>query len=318
MTPARATPHPALSSLLPKAVQAQHKAVRVTTQAKMIHLISFALASFRDDPTIPLVLHCFPPAPASSSPSAGSSTSTQPLSNAPPPVPASTAPVQQPRTRSIDALPKLVSVVEVIKREYSTFVASVTAHDGPATSTTAEKGKGKEMEVDVEASESNEPKIRREGLHQYTLLTTFENVGIDEKQGATDDKDPQEGEQERQERIVEMWLGSIAGKNKRPRMKHTPCMVVVLSTRPVAGLVQLDYSHQQPQPLPKLPRAAKRAAEPPTADATTAGEVEPTGKSEKPKKRQRRRRRKRSGKENEAVGADGAGDMSVDEPVSAA
>lgn len=158
-------------------------------------------------------------------------------------------------SNSVDAVPKLVSVVEVIKREYVRFLSEASAAAAATGPVQSDKGKAK-------AVETKKAGKRQEGLHQYSLLTTFERLGYDTtapttSEGATtttttvtDDQ----SELERQELIKMEWLtGSGRGKNTRqallpplslvltartlltgagawdrPKVKHTPCMVVVL------------------------------------------------------------------------------------------
>ncbi|GAA5974468.1 hypothetical protein JCM21900_000542 [Sporobolomyces salmonicolor] len=225
-------PHSALLGLFPSALRDQHQPLRVTTQAKMVNLIAFALSHIREHESIPLVLHCLPPAPSPSS-AAGPSTSTQPDS-----VAAAPAPTPTPKTsssssasnKSTDALPKLVSVVEIIKREYASLLAA-SPDSTAALSSSADKGKEKEVSPDSAA-----PSPAPHGLHQYTLLTTLEVLGL---AGPSHKKqEDEEVEKARQDLIALQWLTGRAGKDKRPRRQHTPCMVVVLSLQPLDPLVQ--------------------------------------------------------------------------------
>lgn len=150
----------------------------------------------------------------------------------------------------------MVSIVEVIKREYNTFLESLPIED---------EGKGKGKAMDLHGVEDGEAAKKREGLHQYTILTTFESLGlaggVDEVREGDDEK-----EKERQELIAMNWLTGKAGKGKRydslvllscsvlirranlrdvicrPRVKHTPCMVIVLSTEPLKSLDKTAFS----------------------------------------------------------------------------
>ena len=160
--------------------------------------------ALQDQPQLPLVLHVFPSNPSSHLPS----TSTQPTLEATLPAPepsASTSKASTTTQKSVDALPKLVSIVEVIKREYNTFLESLPVMD---------EGKGKGKAMDLDEVESGEVVKKREGLHQYTILTTFESLGmaggVDEVREGDDEK-----EKERQELIAMNWLTGKAGKGKR-------------------------------------------------------------------------------------------------------
>ncbi|GAA6010581.1 hypothetical protein JCM11491_002981 [Sporobolomyces phaffii] len=152
----------ALKKLLPRSLDAQHVSIRVRTDKKMNSLIKVALAFLRDDPDKPIVLHSFPtprPAPATSTASS-SSAPTMSLHG----------------SNSVDAVPKLVSVVEVIKREYVRFLSEASAAAAAAATATGpvQSDKGKEKAVErVNAGK------RQQGLHQYSLLTTFERLGYD-------------------------------------------------------------------------------------------------------------------------------------------
>ncbi|GAA5879798.1 hypothetical protein JCM1840_001900 [Sporobolomyces johnsonii] len=289
MTVPAIPPHPALLGLLPSALRDHHQPLRVTTQAKMLNLIAFALSHLREHESTPLVLHCLPPPPSSSS-AAAPSTSTQPDSAAPAPAP---APAPTPKAsssspasrKSTDALPKLVSVVEIIKREYASLLA--------ASPDSSDKGKGKELPTD---SAAPLPALRE--LHQYTLLTTLEVLRL--AGPSPKEQEDEEMERTRQELIALEWLTGKAGKGKRPRRKHTPCMVVVLSLQPLDALVRSKgFSYQAPVPPPKpKPSATKHARD-------DGGESADDGAKKKPRRRKRTRAKK-------VAGEDDVADMSVD------
>lgn len=208
--------------------------------------------SVQDQPELPIVLHSFP----SPSPSTSTSTAKQTLS-----------------TNSVDSIPKMVSTVEVIKREYGKFVSESTRPSPQSKG----KGKGKAVEDTADtnpAVEGNEAvtKLKREGLHQYSMLTTFESIGFDTTSTSTptasdskegDEKTSEAAELERQELIKLAWLTGKAGKDKRlvsrnssfsiekvadpivywlirSKAKHTPCIVIVLSTRKIKELETAD------------------------------------------------------------------------------
>jgi len=99
----------------------------------------------------------------------------------------------------------LVSIVEVIKREYNTFLESLPSQD---------EGKGKGKAMDLDEAGDGELVKKREGLHQYTILTTFESLGL--AGGVEEDREgDDEKEKERQELIAMNWLTGKAGKGKR-------------------------------------------------------------------------------------------------------
>ncbi|GAA5875071.1 hypothetical protein JCM16303_004999 [Sporobolomyces ruberrimus] len=293
--PAQAV-HPVLFDLLPISLRVKHIGIRIRTDKKMNVLIKFALSSLRDQPDVPIILHCFPspppPPPPSLAPNAHSA------------VPQASTSKQEIKSNSIEAVPKLVSIVEVIKREYVRFLSETSS-----ASTASEKGKERAIEpgvVEEGEGEETRQKGKREGLHQYSLLTTFEQLGFetispptkeDETAQEAKEKDQEEAELERQELIKMEWLTGKGGKDKRPRMRHTPCMVVVLSTRKVEGLAEAgDFTYQAPLPVPKPPKPqTKRTIEPVSIEEEKGGE-------KKPKKRRRRGGKKTN---TETVGSGG-------------
>lgn len=154
----------------------------------------------------PLVLHCLPP-PSSSSAStshAGPFTSTQPGAN-PSSAPDPTPPAAKSKAKgkasdsssstSVAALPKLVSIAEIIKREWM---------DVQTRSIACEEGR---EEITAPA---------REGLHQYTLLTTLEAIGLAADKPSTGEEDGDAEAEEMMRRLIEMeWLSGRAGKDRR-------------------------------------------------------------------------------------------------------
>ncbi|GAA5976061.1 hypothetical protein JCM5350_000300 [Sporobolomyces pararoseus] len=268
---AKQNAHPVLLKLLPPPIRSRHASLRIRTDKKMNNLITFSLSSLRDQPELPIVLHSFP----SPSPSTSTSTAKQTISS-----------------NSVDSIPKLVSTVEVIKREYGKFISEATRPSPQSKG----KGKGKAVEDTADnnsAVEANETvtKLRREGLHQYSMLTTFESLGFDTtstspptasdcKEG--DEKTSEAAELERQELIKLAWLTGKAGKDKRPKAKHTPCIVIVLSTRKIKELETSDSEFTYQSPLP-LPRASK-----PETKRPAPTEPEEEKEATKPKRRRKR------------------------------
>ncbi|GAA5930296.1 uncharacterized protein JCM15063_004767 [Sporobolomyces koalae] len=311
--PVRLKSPPELLQLLPTEVRARHVSIRVRTDKKMNSLIKFSLTALRvscsllletsviwnhkaetcegllpqDEPDVPIVLHCFP-----------STSFTRPD-----PVPTAT----HGETKSKGALqgtlaiPKLVSVVEVIKREYQLVLQSVPStliiND---TNDPSNKGKGKAVE-----DQAGQDRETRQGLHQYSLLTTFETLGIVGIPRQVE-QDP-ELERERQELVQMQWLTGKTSWN-RPRMKHSPCLVIVLSTRPEPQLDQdAQFTHQPPPPLPKK-RAGKRPAE---TEGATAMDENPTPAGSKRKRRRRKKSKTDAVNESEPVNPQG-GAMDID------
>ncbi|GAA5958572.1 hypothetical protein JCM3765_006677 [Sporobolomyces pararoseus] len=297
--------HPALLKLLPPPIKSQHVSIRVRTDKKMNNLITLSLSSLRDKAELPIILHSFPSPPSSSTSAVKETISSN----------------------SVDSIPKLVSTVEVIKREYGKFISESTQ----PTSQSNGKGKGKAVEDTTEVDTAAEAKeavnsLRREGLHQYSMLTTFESLGFDTTSTSTskasegkqgEEKSSEVAEFERQELIKMAWLTGKAGKDKRPKVKHTPCMVIVLSTRKIKELEtsNSEFTYQSPLPLPKASKPESKRPAP----TETEGEKETT----KPKRRRRRGKGKKKstttttttteqadGKENEG---EVATEMAVDQ-----
>jgi len=120
----------------------------------------------------------------------------------------------------IDSLPKLCSIVEVLKREYVRL-------------------QQQEEEEEEEGRMKLQQQRQQQGLHQYTLLTSFESIGFDtttttstssssttqkdqdqDQEVDDDDEKQRKIELERQELIAMNWLkvgngSGKAGKDKR-------------------------------------------------------------------------------------------------------
>lgn len=203
--------HARLQQLLPDGLQ--HRNMRITANATLFKMIQSALehlqVSAREDQSCigilftriphqefdaPLVLHTLPG--SSSAPTQGPSTSTQP-SNAAVPAPNPDAPAitdetlpeNKVRDSSSLALPKLVSIVEIIKRKYNPALLSTNSD---ATSKRKQENR----------------RGRSIGLHQYTYLGCMEDLG-------TIGGQVEESEEAKRARIEEMWLHGGAGRNKR-------------------------------------------------------------------------------------------------------
>ncbi|ORY52181.1 hypothetical protein BCR35DRAFT_356050 [Leucosporidium creatinivorum] len=253
--------HPQLATLLPAGLQ--YHPVRVVSAHSMTNLISFALQHLQSSEGSPLLLHTLPPAPAPNAPQ----TSTQPSSSRPaaPPAPQPT-PTDTPTAAATSkssktaksgkgiptnpALSKLISIAEIVKR---TYIPPAPPADAPKGA----KGKGK--------------KKATSGLHQYTYLGALEEIGLGEL-------DTEQTEEERQEQVALEWITGGGSGSKRPRMRHTPFLIIVLSS---SILIELEkhpgFTYQPPAPPtapPKKPIAQqppKRAA--PTAEGEGEGEA---------------------------------------------
>ncbi|GJN94442.1 hypothetical protein Rhopal_007522-T1 [Rhodotorula paludigena] len=128
---------------------------------------------------------------------------------------------------------QLVSVAELVKRQFALVSPS------PTTGESLELG----LEDAARADKGKRTPKGPEGLHQYTLLTSYEALGAATPgpagaRGADeqDDADAEELERMRRELVQLEWLTGRAGKQRRPRRKHTPCMLIVLSRSPLDEL----------------------------------------------------------------------------------
>ncbi|GAA5904269.1 hypothetical protein JCM8208_006821 [Rhodotorula glutinis] len=107
-------------------------------------------------------------------------------------------------------------------------------------------------------------------LHSYTLVDSFERNGIASPSKSTDATsadaaDDDEREQMRQDLVALEWLSGRAGSNRRPRRKHTPLMLIVVSPVPLS--LPSSFTHQPP---PRPSRSAKRALKRPAPAAPAA------------------------------------------------
>ncbi|KAM0789758.1 hypothetical protein ACM66B_006613 [Microbotryomycetes sp. NB124-2] len=261
-----------LKQLLPDVFERYE--LRVTMQATMNKLIQTAQDQLKAQPVVPVVLHTLPVAgPCSSSaPSNGPVTSTQPSTSTavPPPNPDPTQPdFAQPKKKQSStqtaALSKLVSIAEIVKRKFE-----------PVQDAQDKKGKRKQGL----------------GLYQYTYVGALEDVGFVDGQ--------EESDEAKQERLALQWLKGQAGSDKRPRMRHSPFMVVVLSTKPLRGLAKLSkFTSQRPARRSKKHLATNQ----PLADKSNEVEKDvPEGqKPETVEKRKRKRVRSRRKSKKAAV-----------------
>jgi len=123
----------------------------------------------------------------------------------------------------IDSLPKLCSIVEVLKREYVRLQQQQQEQQ--------EEGRMKLQQQELQ------------GLHQYTLLTSFESIGFyttrttstscsstQDQEVDDDDEKQRKIELERQELIAMNWLkigngSGKAGKDKRSVVDRFHCFL---------------------------------------------------------------------------------------------
>ncbi|GAA5844183.1 hypothetical protein JCM9279_001719, partial [Rhodotorula babjevae] len=211
---ARAYPtphHPLLRTLVPLA--ASHP-IRTASHSSLHSLVAFSLAHLSSPSAPPLVLHTLPPPPP------------------PPPGDAPDARAPLDPAVAVAALPKLVSLHQLVLR----------ASPSP--------------------------------LHSYTLVDSFERHHhlADPAPPSTTDA-AEEHEQLRQDLVALEWLSGRAGSSRRPRRKHTPLMLIVVSPVPLS--LPASFTHQPPQPLSRnakraLKRPAPAPAPPPPPPAAAA------------------------------------------------
>ncbi|GAA5892826.1 hypothetical protein JCM6882_000589 [Rhodosporidiobolus microsporus] len=289
--PSSAT-HLALATLLPPALLAHSHPLRVTSQSSLNNLVGFSLAHLRHRSPAPLVLHCLP------SPTPPSSSVAQPTP-APPPAAALPVPAGAPSDKrdkaaetSVAALPKLVSVCEIIKREWF----SVPLSSVPSSSTSApERAPSPSLR-----EPGGEEQRRQEGLHHYSLLTTLEALALaDPERRSGRDREEKEMEEAEAELVKMNWLTGGAGRRKRPRRKHSPCMIIVLSPSPLPSLSSKSWTYQPPSPPPKPKKRTPTTEEGENADGDEA------------QKKKRRRRRRKGGKAGISFGSSCDGDQVI-------
>ncbi|KAJ3550767.1 hypothetical protein NMY22_g243 [Coprinellus aureogranulatus] len=180
--------------------------VRITSQGKIKNWVAFALKTFEERPDLPITFHTMPPTP---------STSKLP--------PKDVNIAQKQKLASSTALvPRLVSVVEIVKREYMKDLKEKRAS-------------------------------RMKGLYQYN------EVGIlEEEQGGESDEDEEEESANREGRRAEKIIEALSGKN-HVRQTQTPFMRVTLSTFELPHLQAAGATYQPPETR-KLTKSAKARA----------------------------------------------------------
>ncbi|TYJ53442.1 hypothetical protein B9479_005939 [Cryptococcus floricola] len=205
-----------------------HK-IRVTSAGKGGNYAQFGLQWMLDVPDVPIVYHTLPPPPSTSSSSKG------PGSSSSKPTPKANNGLLPVTT----TIPKLVTVVERVKREY---IESLLSGRGKKVD---KKGKGKGKGTKKEEGEEKE--VTGRGLWQYTETGNWT-------------PEPVIGEGEDQEAALRRVLGGAS----RPKMKHHPYMSITLSTKPLPELetivpAQVVYAKSKKVRGKKKPKAKKQA-----------------------------------------------------------
>ncbi|POY75517.1 hypothetical protein BMF94_1419 [Rhodotorula taiwanensis] len=251
--------------------------VRVSTHSEMTPLIRFCLEQLvqHGENRRAVVLHTLPVSTSSdSAATSGSSARPNATFNA------------KQVEAAIAAIPKLVSVLEIIKREYPAAVqAALTSASATSSSRPVRK-----------------PRRSTAGLHQYTKLTTYETAfDYHAEVPIAEQETNRDLEAVRQELVQLEWLTGSAGKAKRcgfsqqeataesfvkltrersvpvrPRQRHSPCMLAVLSSEPLAVLTKSsDFAYQPPTPLAKSSKKRLRSQPASSVPATAASQLGP-------------------------------------------
>ena len=170
----------------------------------------------QDPANPPLAIHSLPSASTSVP-----STSTPVLATAPPPTPDPDPPKASSSTAAA-VLPKLVSVVEVVKRTFVALPPSALDAAG-SVDATKDNGKGKAKETDVEPGQDLQVHVAKKrpkgdaiavrGLHQYSRLGALEELGLAGPDAV--DGGGEIAEKVRHNRIALEWIESGGGGTKR-------------------------------------------------------------------------------------------------------
>ncbi|KAJ6557938.1 hypothetical protein B0H19DRAFT_1149096 [Mycena capillaripes] len=185
--------------------------IRITNHGKITTWVAFALDFLDKHESIPLVLHTLPATPK---------TTTETLEGA--------GPVVNPPSFSHTAstVPRLISVVEIIKREYL-----------------------KKLELEHSSALL--------GLHQYNEVGTLEELGISvPAQGI-----PQDADSVRSQTIV----AALEGKTHL-KTKQTPFMKITLSRLELPELTGATYQPPLERKLSKSAKARAKRREKKAAD----------------------------------------------------
>ncbi|ODO08953.1 hypothetical protein L198_00692 [Cryptococcus wingfieldii CBS 7118] len=221
-----------------------HK-IRVTSAGKGGNYAQFGLQWLLDVPDVPIVYHTLPPPPSASSSSKG------PGSSSSKPTPKANNGLLPVTT----TIPKLVTVVERVKREY---IESILSGRGKKVD---KKGKGKGKGKGGEEGEEKEKEVTGRGLWQYTETGNWT-------------PEPVAGEGEDSDAALRRVLGGAS----RPKMKHHPYMSITLSTKPLPELekivpAQVVYAKSKKVRGKKKSKAKKQADEEMNVDETEEARV---------------------------------------------
>ncbi|KAG0146776.1 hypothetical protein CROQUDRAFT_656965 [Cronartium quercuum f. sp. fusiforme G11] len=182
--------------------------LRITPNTKISGCVSIALTHLKKVDSIPLCLHTLP----SSSATAESVEKTIAASK---------------RNPSNNSVGRLISIVEIIKREFESEHFSGSTTDKSITNTL------------------------KAGLHQYNQIGSLESWQAENEEMRLGDelKDVIEKISERHDLIVKEFLNE---ERKRPRRTHTPYMKIYLSRSPISSLEgKSNIYHQQPTSTPR-------------------------------------------------------------------
>ncbi|KAL7412002.1 hypothetical protein BDY24DRAFT_394266 [Mrakia frigida] len=222
--------------------------MRISTQGHLKNYVAFALKFLQENPPRPLTMHTLPPTPTptSAEPLASSSTFKPKPSKA--------------RSNTTHLIPKLISTVEIVKREYLALLALDREAQRLRLREVA-KGKGKEVEKDVSMEDDDEEERGEEeegmrGLWQYNETGCLEDL--------EEDTSAEEGGGERDsvreaelalERLKEVLSGKVG-----PKMVHTPYFKVTLSTIPLPEMAKRKGITSQHIFTPSRPNRTKSQA----------------------------------------------------------
>ncbi|ORY32570.1 hypothetical protein BCR39DRAFT_522914 [Naematelia encephala] len=161
-----------------------HK-MRITSGGSIASYVKFALTFLDENPHRPLILHTIapppPPPPTTTTPTKGTKPSKRPTSTL---------------TPSLLNTPRLISVVELIKRAYMQRIES------------PESRKGKERAI---------------GIWQYTESGLLPFVNLEREKGLQVEGDTE----------TETALERVLGGKTQPKMTHQPFLQITLSTSPL-------------------------------------------------------------------------------------
>ncbi|KAK2462390.1 hypothetical protein APHAL10511_005696 [Amanita phalloides] len=185
--------------------------IRITTNTKFRPCVCFALDWFEKNAEAPIVFHTLPPDKKEPTTEADDATSRK--------QPSAT-------THITSNIPRLISMVEIIKRE---FLRNLNIHRSP----------------------------RLAGLHQYTEIGCFEDLQNPTVETTLPPREEPDSENALEKRAKEV-AQALSGKNY-VRRTRTPYMKITLSLDPVPSLVEQGASYQPPTTR-KISKSAKLRA----------------------------------------------------------